>query len=178
MGSIDGDNRVIELLVLQSTPFCNVDCAYCYLPNRSSRQRMTELTLARTFERVFSSPFLSGSLSVLWHAGEPLVPGIAYYERAFAILAQRKPKELAVRHNFQTNGILLTPAWIEFFKTHDVKIGLSLDGPAYLHDRYRQTRKRTGTFDHVMLGLRMLRENDISFYVITVLSLNFIGLYH
>src|SRR6202043_114155 len=56
----------LELLVLQPTPFCNIDCAYCYLPNRSSRQRMSEYTLARTFERVFSSPFLSESLTVLW----------------------------------------------------------------------------------------------------------------
>lgn len=131
---------------------------------------MSESTLAQTFERVFSSPFLPDTLTVLWHAGEPLVPGIAYYERAFEILAQRKPTELAVRHNFQTNGTLLTQAWAEFFKAHDVKIGLSLDGPASLHDRYRQTRQRTGTFDQVMRGLRILRENKLPFTVITVLT--------
>src|SRR5580658_7199098 len=97
----DHDNPVIEMLVLQPTPFCNIDCAYCYLPDRSSRQRMSEATLARAFERVFSSPFLSDSLTVLWHAGEPLVPGIAYYERAFAILMQYKPKQVHITHNFQ-----------------------------------------------------------------------------
>jgi uncharacterized protein len=163
---------VVDLLVLQATPFCNIDCTYCYLPHRSSRQRMSESTLARTFERVFSSPFLSNSLTVLWHAGEPLVPGIAYYQRAFEILAQRKPKDLAVTHNFQTNGTLLTPAWIEFFKAHNVMIGVSLDGPASMHDRCRQTRKRMGTFDQVMRGLRILRENEYSFNVITVLTLD------
>src|ERR1700746_2937034 len=88
--------HTIEMLVLQSTPFCNLDCSYCYLPNRSSKQRMTEQTLDRKFERVFSSPFVANALTVLWHAGEPLVPGVDYYERAFAILNARKPKDLTV----------------------------------------------------------------------------------
>jgi uncharacterized protein len=166
----DHDNPVIEMLVLQPTPFCNIDCAYCYLPDRSSRQRMSEATLARAFERVFSSPFLSDSLTVLWHAGEPLVPGIAYYERAFAILMQYKPKQVHITHNFQTNGTLLTQAWIALFKAHDVQIGLSLDGPAVMHDRYRQTRGRTGTFDQVMRGLRLLRDHNVAFDVISVLT--------
>lgn len=131
---------------------------------------MSELTLMRTFDRVFSSPFLGDSLTVLWHAGEPLVPGIAYYERAFAILERHKPRHLRIRHNFQTNGTLLTQAWIEFFRTHEIKVGLSLDGPAYLHDRHRQTRKRTGTFALAMRGLQLLRDNAMAFDVITVLT--------
>lgn len=170
MDSIARGTPVVELLVIQATPFCNIDCVYCYLPNRSLKRRMSELTLTRTFERVFASPFLGSSLTVLWHAGEPLVPGIEYYDRAFAILERHKPKRLHVQHNFQTNGILLTLAWIEFFKSHKVKVGLSLDGPAHLHDRYRQTRKRTGTFAQVMQGLQLLRDSEIAFDVITVLT--------
>lgn len=169
------DGSVIELLVIQATPFCNVDCAYCYLPNRSSKQRMSELTLMRTFERVFSSPFLGDALTVLWHAGEPLVPGIAYYEQAFAILERHKPKHLHIWHSLQTNGTLLTLAWIDFFKSYNVKVGLSLDGPAYLHDRYRQTRKRTGTFALAMRGLQLLRDNEMAFDVITVLTRESLG---
>ena len=111
---------VIDMLIIQSTPFCNIDCAYCYLPNRSSKQRMSETTLVRTFERVFTSAFLSDALTVLWHAGEPLSAGMAYYERAFDLLNQIKPSRLSIRHSFQTNGILVTQSWIDFFKAHNV----------------------------------------------------------
>jgi uncharacterized protein len=160
----------IEMLILQPTPFCNIDCSYCYLPNRSSKQRMSEATLAQAFDRIFSSPFLCDVLTVLWHAGEPLIPGIAYYDRAFAILEQRRPKQLNVTHNFQTNGVLLTQKWVDFFKTHNVKLGLSLDGPEILHDRCRRTRNGAGTHAQVLRGLRILKENAFPFTVITVLT--------
>ena len=35
----------LELLVLQPTPFCNINCSYCYLPDRQSTRRMTPDTL-------------------------------------------------------------------------------------------------------------------------------------
>jgi uncharacterized protein len=95
---------------------------------------------------------------------------MAYYERAFDLLNQIKPSRLSIRHSFQTNGILVTQSWIDFFKAHNVRVGLSLDGPEYLHDRYRRTRARTGTFSNVMRGLRLLCYNEYPFHVITVLT--------
>lgn len=163
-------SHTLEMLVLQATPFCNIDCSYCYLPNRTSTQRMTEATLKQTFECVFNSPFLSDGLTILWHAGEPLVPGVAYYERAFEILQQRIPPGLAVAHNIQTNGILLDQRWVDFFKQNGVKIGVSIDGPARLHDGHRKTRAQGGTFERTMAGLRILRESAYPFHVITVLT--------
>jgi len=51
-------NPSIEMLVLQSTPFCNLDCSYCYLPDRASTERMSEATLEQAFAKTFASPFL------------------------------------------------------------------------------------------------------------------------
>ena len=162
---------MIEMLVMQATPFCNLDCSYCYLPDRSSKQRMSDATIARTFERVFASPFLSDRLTVLWHAGEPLVPGVEYYERAFAIANGLKPTGMTLAHNFQTNATLLSQRWVDFFKANpDTTVGVSIDGPAHLHDRCRKTRNRTGSFDQVMRGVRVLQDNAYPFHVITVLT--------
>ena len=119
----------IEMLVLQSTPFCNLDCSYCYLPDRASKRQMSQATLERTFERVFTSTFLSGHLTVLWHAGEPLVPGVAYYKNAFGIIDRLKPPGLAISHSIQTNATLLNRQWIDFLRAHDVRVGTSIDGP-------------------------------------------------
>jgi uncharacterized protein len=160
----------VEMLILQSTPFCNLDCSYCYLPHRQSKQQMTEDTLARAFERVFASKFVGNHLTVLWHAGEPLVPGTAYYRRAFEILSQRKPDRIEITHHIQTNGTLLNQDWIDFLSTHQVQVGLSIDGPAHLHDRSRKTRRGGPTFDQTIRGLRLLQANSLPFHVITVLT--------
>jgi uncharacterized protein len=162
--------RIVETLVLQSTPFCNINCSYCYLPDRASKQRMTECTLEKAFECIFSSPFVGSHLSVLWHAGEPLVVGIDYYRRAFELLKQHNRLGVSVTYHFQTNGTLLNQHWIDFFRDHGVKVGLSLDGPAELHDQSRVTRNGNGTFQQVMRGLRVLKDNNFPFHVITVLT--------
>ena len=161
---------IIEMLVLQSTPFCNLDCSYCYLPQRDSKRRMSAATLERAFGKVFASGFLAFHLTVLWHAGEPLVPGVRYYEDAFAIIDRLRPDGLAITHHFQTNATLLDDRWVDFFRAHDARLGVSVDGPAELHDRSRKTRRGGGSFAQTMRGIRVLQEHDYPFHVITVLT--------
>jgi uncharacterized protein len=31
----------LELLVIQPTPFCNLNCSYCYLPDRQNTRKMS-----------------------------------------------------------------------------------------------------------------------------------------
>ena len=160
----------LELLVIQATPFCNVDCTYCYLPNRSSKAKMSEATLERLFAVLLPSPLVSDELTVLWHAGEPLVLKPDYYARALEIIAAANTRGVRVNHSLQTNATLIDQSWIEFFRTHNIKVGVSLDGPRHLHDRHRRTRAGGGTFDQTMRGIRLLPRNALPFHVITVLS--------
>ncbi len=160
----------LELLVLQPTPFCNLDCSYCYLPNRDSKRRMSDATLNRVFQFVFSSGIVEQGFTVVWHAGEPTVVPISYYERAIEIAAAHNPGGLQVRHSFQTNGVLIDDAWCDFFKEHHVNVGVSVDGPAFIHDRNRKTRKGAGTHHRVMAGIRKLQSNSVPFHVISVLT--------
>jgi uncharacterized protein len=160
----------IETLVIQPTPFCNIACTYCYLPHRSDRSVMSDQTLRMVFERVFASRWLGPALSVIWHAGEPLVLPVAYYRDAFDRIEQWRPPALNLRHSIQTNGMLITPEWCELIRQHNVGIGVSLDGPRCLHDLHRRTRSGGGTFDRTMAGIRLLRQHGVDFHVITVLS--------
>ena len=160
----------LELLVLQPTPFCNLDCDYCYLADRSSKARMPPAVLRRTFERVLASRHVRGGFTVVWHAGEPLVAGIGFYEEAIALLAELDTRGLEIHHSFQTNGTLVTRAWCDFFLRHRVRLGVSVDGPAFLHDAHRKTRGGTGTHERVMAGVRCLQQHGVPFHVITVLT--------
>jgi len=160
----------IELLVIQPTPFCNIDCRYCYLPNRNAKAVVAPATLANLFTQVFASGWLEDSLSVVWHAGEPMVVPIGFYRDAFQLIDRAKPRELTVTHAFQTNGTLIDDAWCEFFAEAHVNLGVSIDGPKLFHDRNRRTRSGHGTFDKTIAGIRRLRRHNVTFHVISVLS--------
>jgi len=162
----------IELLVVQPTPFCNIDCRYCYLPDRNSKAVVAPETLSNLFSQVFASGWVRDCLSVVWHAGEPLVLPIEFYRNAFRAIEGLKPAELTVAHSFQTNGTLIDEAWCDFFAGHHVNIGVSIDGPKRLNDRNRVTRAGRGTFDKTIAGVRLLRRRGVPFHVISVLSLD------
>ena len=161
---------LLELLVLQPTPFCNINCSYCYLPDRSFKKTMSEETLARIFARVFESGIGDDGFTVVWHAGEPLVLPPEWYGRACEILDAHNAVRVPVKHNIQSNGLLLDDRWAEFIRAKDVQIGLSIDGPQTLHDARRRTRSGRGTFDGALQAVERLQRFGIDFHVITVLG--------
>jgi uncharacterized protein len=160
----------IDLLVVQPTPFCNIDCKYCYLPDRNSKAIIAPQTLHNLFSQVFASGWVRDGVSVVWHAGEPMVLPIAFYRDAFAMIESLRPRDLSVVHSFQTNGTLIDKAWCAFFTEAQVNLGVSIDGPRHLHDRNRVTRSGRGTFDRTIAGVRLLRQCEVPFHVISVLS--------
>ncbi len=165
----------ITLLVLQPSPFCNINCDYCYLPNRTSTRRMPMEVLRQAIEKTFASDLVRGELTLIWHAGEPLAVPMSWYEEAFGFIAAATPPGARLRHSVQSNGTLINQAWCDFIKQHNISIGLSIDGPAFLHDAHRKTRRGEGTHAAGLRGLRLLRQNHISFHVIAVITREALG---
>jgi uncharacterized protein len=160
----------IDLLVLQPTPYCNIDCSYCYLPSRTDRRSMPHHLLDAIFAKVLPSRHLSDRLTVVWHAGEPLALPIAWYVDAFARAAAFAPPGLQIRHAIQTNGIGLDARWAELLRAHAVSVGLSLDGPADLHDARRRTRGGSGTHALAIRAVKTLHDAGLPFHVISVIT--------
>ncbi len=160
----------VALLVLQPTPFCNIDCKYCYLPNRSDRSRMSFATLKTAMSRIVEADLLAESLSIVWHAGEPLVLPPAWYAEAFGTVAEAVPKNVSVEHHFQTNGLLVDDAWCDFLKRAGARVGVSIDGPEDLHDASRRTRGDKGTHARVVAGIRRLQQAEIPLHAICVVT--------
>ncbi|MFM7087905.1 MAG: cyclophane-forming radical SAM/SPASM peptide maturase GrrM/OscB [Cyanobium sp.] len=164
----------VRLLVLQPTPFCNLDCDYCYLPDRGDRRRLPMALLERALERVLESPWFDGPFTLLWHAGEPLTVPIAFYDEATACIhsvlkRHGLPAETVVQ-SLQTNATVINDAWCECFQRHDIHVGVSMDGPAFLHDAHRVTPTGLGSHGAVMRGIAHLQRHGIPFQVICVLT--------
>jgi uncharacterized protein len=163
--------QVDQLVVVQPTPFCNIDCSYCYLPDRSNPSRMSEDVLRALYASVFSSTRLREPISFVWHSGEPLALPISYYESALRICQEvNRGFGKTYSHGIQTNAILVTDEWAKFLLANDVSVCVSIDGPQPLHDRFRRDRSGKGTHHKVMQGVRLLQENGVAFSVICVLT--------
>jgi len=161
---------ITSLIILQPTPFCNINCSYCYLPHRQDRTTLTFEQIEQIFQKLFGFPTISNQVTVVWHAGEPLVLGANYYETAFARIRARCPSTLKIQHSFQTNGMLISDEWCDLFQRWDVGIGVSIDGPKHINDAARKTRSGRGTYDKVVAGIKRLQTRNIPFHVISVLT--------
>ncbi len=161
---------VTRLLIMQPTAFCNVDCDYCYLPHRGDRRVMSHETVDAAARFVFDANLQARDFTVVWHAGEPLVVPPAWYAEAFARVARQAPPGLSVPHAIQTNGMLINDQWCDLFLAHGVRVGVSIDGPAFLHDARRRTRSGTGTHASALRGLRRLKARGVTSHVICVVT--------
>jgi uncharacterized protein len=108
-------------------------------------------------------------LPVAWHAGEPLIARADFYKTAFQILADTDGCP-PLKHMIQTNGTLINDRWCQLFSEWQVHIGVSIDGPAHLHDAQRRDRQGLGTHARALAGIRKLQQHGISPAVITVLT--------
>jgi uncharacterized protein len=159
-----------RLLILQGSPFCNIACDYCYLPARDDRRRMDHDLVARAVAWVYRNELAADDMTLVWHAGEPLVLPPSWYEEAFARISAVVPPGLLPRHALQTNGMLIDDAWCDFFLRHNISVGVSLDGPPDLHDAHRKTRAGKGTHAQAMHGIDVLRRRNVPFHVIAVVT--------
>lgn len=160
----------LELLVFQGTPFCNIDCSYCYLPDRLNKRRISQDVVRSTLINLVNENLIRGDFTVLWHAGEPLVMPIQFYEETFELIQNSIPPEFKVLHSFQSNGLLINKAWCEFFKKHQVDLGISIDGPEFIHDRNRKTRSGEGTFSKAIKATELIKEYEMELHFISVLT--------
>lgn len=162
-----------RLFILQPTPFCNLDCQYCYLPDRQNKSRMPLEIVRRSFEQLFSSGFVKDRVAIVWHCGEPLAAGISYFREAFDIL-KSTAKKLGLENSYtkgiQTNGLLINDNWCKLLKAENVSVGISIDGPNFIHDRQRVTRKNLTTHHAVIKALKKLKEYKIDVNIICVLT--------
>jgi uncharacterized protein len=81
----------------------------------------------------------------------------------------KKPNQ-RIENDLQTNGSLLDNAWGVFLKKHGFLVGLSIDGPKELHDRYRVSKDGKPTFDKVYAAAQMLHLHGVPFNVLSVVN--------
>ena len=156
-------------------PICNLDCTYCYYLEKENLYaakgrdyRMSD-TVLESYIRQYIQSQPAQHVSFAWQGGEPTLLGVPFFERVLEL--QRKYADGKMIDNaFQTNGTLLDDAWGEFLARNKFLIGLSIDGPAEIHDAYRVDKGGQPTFTRVMRGLDILKKHGVEFNTLTVIN--------
>ncbi len=106
----------------------------------------------------------------IWQGGEPALMGLEFFEEIARFQRSVKRNGQVVENCLQTNGLLLDDAWCGFLADEDWLVGISLDGPEKIHDRYRITPDGQGTFTRVMDTIERMRKNRVKFNILTLLT--------
>ena len=173
--SVTTAGRPFHVMTKPNGPACNLDCDYCYyletaelFPERSAF-RMSEETL-ETYVRQYIEAQPGSEVTFAWQGGEPTLLGVDFFRRALELQEQYAPPGMVVQNTLQTNGTLLDDEWCQFLAEHDFLVGISIDGPRHLHDRFRRTRGDDPTFEAVYEGLILLQEHGVEYNVLCVVN--------
>jgi uncharacterized protein len=155
-------------------PICNLDCKYCfYLEKEKLYPERTAWKMAddvlESFIRQYIEAQAADAITFAWQGGEPTLLGVEYFRKIVA-LQQKYAGGKTIDNAFQTNGILLDDEWGEFLARNKFLVGLSIDGPRELHDRYRVDKGGKPTFTRVMAGLNVLKKHAVEFNTLTVVG--------
>jgi uncharacterized protein len=145
---------------------CNLNCAYCYYVQRESVHtrlealRMPEALLENyILQHIEATP--GPTISFSWHGGEPTLLGLEYFRRIVALQRKHLPRGKRLFNGMQTNGILVDEEWCRFLSIEGFSVGLSLDGPPDLHNRYRVTRGGEPTHSQALRAFQNLRRSGV-----------------
>lgn len=166
--------RGFHFLTKPVGPICNLDCHYCFYlekeklyPGEKSWKMSDAVLEEYVRQYIHSQPV--PEISFAWQGGEPTLLGVEFFRKAVA-LQKKYAQGKTISNAIQTNGTLLDDEWCEFLAANQFLAGISIDGPAELHDKYRVDKGQQPTFARVMRGLELLKKHRVEFNTLTVVN--------
>ncbi|MCK6474758.1 MAG: anaerobic sulfatase maturase [Planctomycetes bacterium] len=166
MYGVPSDPSAFHTLAKPIGPICNLDCTYCFYLHKENffpkgeNFRMSEATL-EAFTKQYIEAQDVPEINFAWQGGEPTLLGVEFFRKAVELQKRYAPEGKTITNALQTNGVLLDDEWCAFLKENDVLVGLSIDGPKDVHDKYRYYKDKRSSHDDVMRGLRLLQKHGV-----------------
>ena len=175
MNTYNGDNvQGIHVVAKPTGPACNLNCEYCFYLEKQAlfgtgeKYRMSEEDLS-AFITNYIKYQPTPVVEFVWQGGEPTLLGIDFFKRVIELQGPFA-RQKTITNSLQTNGTLLNDEWCDFLKKHNFMVGISLDGPKEIHDRYRRDHQGNGTFDLAIRGLRLLQKHKVEYNVLACVA--------
>jgi uncharacterized protein len=167
--------RITSLLIKPASAVCNLDCEYCFYLDREldpyadlPARVMTLETLERVVDTYLFYSYPNSTFA--FQGGEPTLAGLPFFQKLVELQKRHGRDGQAVSNAMQTNGVLLDKGWCELFREYHWLIGLSMDGPEEIHDRYRFNKAGHGTWKKVLACLELMQKEKVEFNILCVVS--------
>jgi len=170
-----GATRAYHAMIKPIGAICNLDCTYCYYLHKEdllgspSKFRITDEILETHIKQYIEGQDRD-EVVFSWQGGEPSLLGLEFFQKVVELEQKYKKPGQRVENDLQTNGTLLDDKWGLFLKKHGFLVGLSIDGPLELHDRFRIAKDGKPTFDKVFAAAQMLHRHRVPFNVLCVIN--------
>ena len=166
-------SREFQVFAKPAGSLCNLGCHYCYYLKKEHLYPKGEVfrMLDDILEDYIIQHIAASSGSVInfsWHGGEPILLGLDYFRKIVALQRKHQPRNQRITNGIQTNGTLLDEDWCRFLAAEGFTVGLSLDGPQEMHDRFRVTKGQSPTHKDAMRGYQLLQQHRIPVDILCV----------
>ena len=160
-------------------PLCNIRCEYCFYlskeelfggKSRSNYVMNDEVLEMYIRKYTEAQPPGTPEITFAWQGGEPMLLPQSFFEKAVEFEQKYARKGMRIQNAIQTNGTLITRSRAEWFAENNFLVGVSIDGPEDLHNKFRRDREGKGTFQDVMKGLENLKAAGAEFNTLTVVQ--------
>ncbi len=156
---------------------CNLACDYCYYSRTRGVLKTVkhmEISLMKKLMREYMKK-TKGIASFIWQGGEPLLAGLDFFKTVVLMEAEYAPPNTYINNSVQTNGTLINEQWAAFFKEYNFFVGVSLDGPAEIHNSRRFYPNGLGSFERVMQGIKLLEKYSVDYNILSVIHRGNVG---
>lgn len=151
---------------------CNLNCNYCYYLDKAKMYSDNSVISLDLIEKIIKEYIqINDNEQIVfdWHGGEPLLLGLDYFKKIVELQNRFKANK-QIFNTIQTNATLLNGDFAKFFKDNNFLVGISIDGPQDIHDRYRKDKGDNPTFVRVMNGIELLHRYNVDFNTLTTIS--------
>jgi len=154
---------------------CNLSCSYCYYHQLNSFKKGSDSLISNDlllekYIRQHLKATTDDTVFFSWHGGEPTLAGLAFYRKVVSLQKKYLPAGKKLLNGIQTNGTLLNKEWCSFLASENFIVGISIDGPEDLHNRYRVTNKGEQSFQNVLNGYKLLNDYGIPVEILCVVN--------
>ena len=151
---------------------CNLNCTYCYYLDKAGiygKEPKMSLDILEKCIKEYLEINDSEEITFDWHGGEPLILGLEYFEKIVEFQNKYKGRK-KIFNTIQTNATLMNADFASFFRDNNFLVGVSIDGPQYIHDKYRKDKGDFPTFNKVMRGVELLHRYGVEFNTLTTIN--------
>ncbi|MDD4082859.1 MAG: SPASM domain-containing protein [Sphaerochaetaceae bacterium] len=166
--------KKMTIMIKPASSACNLNCSYCFYKDEASlrkiavhpflKKEIIDISLEKIFENT------TEEVDFVFQGGEPSLVGLEWFEDFIKLEKKYNKNDIKIEHSFQTNGTGIDENWIKFFRDQKFLVGISFDGTRQIQNFQRPTLTGEKSSKLVIDGMKLLKENDIDFNILTVVT--------